>query len=47
MNARRAARQALRDRKRFRIKWANLITMLGASALFVWVLLILMEGKFG
>lgn len=32
---------------RLRIKWANLITMLGASALFVWVLLIFMEGKFG
>lgn len=34
-------------RKPFRIKWLNLITVLGASALFVWVLLILMEGKFG
>jgi len=33
--------------KKFRIRWASLITMLGASALFAWIILILLEGKFG
>lgn len=34
-------------RTRFRIKWANLLVVLGASALFVWFLLTVMEAWVG
>ena len=35
------------DRPRFRIRWADVLAMLGASALFVWFLLIVMEAWAG